>query len=955
MGRTVKTTATTRAVITDRVPTTLTTVYTNNTGRGAELSAVNINGVGDVTNFTTAADGSQWTHFGNDINPYIQANAASGTGFGHPYSVQLSDNRILIFFLPHWQHRGGDGQDYFDGDKVHCQILEYQTNKYVAGPITTVQLPTAPFVDTTYSLWSRPNSMSGAYGNNCWKAVALSETKVAVAYRVRNMFRLVRFTITGNTVDHTTSNLDLTGASFFNTTINGSFAIDTVPGNANKVVIGGDAPTNFSIQAFTVPDTGPLSSATSLTSTGIARSAYHFGMSRMVKTDTANVTPYIIAGATSTTASTAVIFNYNSSADTWTVSGLTTALPAVSSEFTGLECACLSTGTSVNAVIALTGTGAGQTITFCRQTTGAGATNTSTTLTLQHSTAKGITEHYQWGDERAVFIGDAGLLVVYDSAGTATNLLPNTETTNTERWQQQWIPFNVRPLYNLSDNGSIFTERNHQWMSRTTNGSATSTVSPTGTSVGVSTQVGNYFPFGHDYGIGYAWNEPANCWIIGQNGRIYAVDTTGVVLSEIAIYNLNILLNWEYAVRQIGCTPSGRILFACEYRTGVWGGGNYNCWNTWNNWSGIMYVSSTNPITTPTDLSKTTLEYGPSNISMRQTCNLVTFVEQTNATTRTERAVLFSFDAASSPQGYLTGWTAGTGWSNIGNTAISTTTGSNAWFRGYRPNFRLIQDTPASLVAPRGFWRIIGSFAINSSANYRQGGFSNPADINSPGSLATNSNQFDTTQTSSYGYSLGYSSYSSGSRASIQVITMYDQTRGVNRIWTSINGRLTFARGYFPTGLNLDTARRYTQPTATKFGYTVAYQNTDINAGTGIVTVWDTINPFEPRFTLTTTSGNGQIVSYPTGKVSWQNVGAGVNTTYTVGGIPDTVKFFIILDDNSGNTFALNNGQSLDILNIETALYRSEDTYSIPVGYSIKVRSDTPRSISTLLSIRENT
>jgi hypothetical protein len=952
MGRTVRTTATTRAVITDRLPSTLTTVYTNNTGRGAELAAVNINGVGDVTNFTTSTGGTQWTHFGSSINPLIQAASASGTGFGHPYSVQLNDNRVLIFFLPHWQHRGGDGQDYFDGDKVHCQILEYQTNKYVAGPITTVLLPTAPFVDTSFSLWSRPNGMSSSHGGNCWKAVALTENKVVVAYRVRNMFRLVRFTITGNTVDHATANLDLTSASFFNNTANGAFAIDTVPGNTNKVVVGGDATSNYSIQAYNIPDTGVLTSATTLTNTGIPRTLFHFGMSRMVQTATANVTPYIIAGATSATASTAVIFNFNSATDTFTVSGLTVSLPAVSSEFSGLECACLSNGTNVNAVIALTGTGAGQTITFCRQTSGAGATNTSTTLTLQHTTTKSINEHYQWGNERAVFIGDAGLLVVYDSAGTATNLLPPTETINTERYQQQWIPFNIRPLYNLSDNAQVFTERNHQWMARTALGTATSTAVTTGTSVGVTTVLGNYFPFGHDYGIGYAWNEQANCWIIGQNGRIYAVDVSGVVQSEITIFNLSPTLNWEYAVRQVGCTPSGRILFVCEYRNGVWGGGSQNVWNTWNNFSATMFANTTEPLLTATGLTRISLENGPSNISMRQSMNLVTFIEA-NAS-RTERAVLFSMDSSSSPQGNFHQWTAGVGWANLGNTSISSTTGSNSWFRGFRPNFRLIQDTPASTSFPRGLWRIIGSFAMNSSANYRQGGFSNSADINSPGSFATNSNQFDNTQTNTYGYAVGYSGYNSGSRASVQVVTMYDQTRGVNRIWSSINGRMSLTRGYFPTALNVDTARRYVQPIATKFGYSTSYQNTDIVAGTGIALIWDTVNPEIPRFTLTTTSGNGQIQVFATGKISWQHFGGGVDTTYTVGGIPDDVKFFIVLDNNAGGTFALNNGQSLSILTLESGLFRSEDIYAIPAGSSIRVRADTPRSISTLLTIREN-
>lgn len=956
MGRTVRTTATTRAVVTANVPSTLTTVYTNSTGRGAELAAVNINGTGDITNFTTAADGSEWTHFGSAINPLIQASAATTRGFGTPYFVQLSDTRVLAFFLPHWQHRGGDGQDYFDGDKIHCQILEYQTNRYRAGPITTIQLPTAPYIDTTYSLWSRPNSMGGSFGNNHWKAVALTPTKVAVVYRVRSMFRLVRFTITGNTVDHTVANLDLTGAGFFNGATMGAFAIDIVPGNTNKMVIGGDPGSgagNFSIQAYNVPDSGALSSATSLTSTGIARSTFHFGMSRMVKTPTANVTPYIIAAATSATASTGVIFNYNSVADTWTVSGLTVALPAVTTEFSGLECGCLSTGTAVNAVIALIGTGAPGTLTFCRQTSGAGATNTSTTLALQHATAKAINEHYQWGDERVVFEGDTGMLVVYDSAGLATNLMPVTETNNTERWKNIWVPFNTRPLYNQADNAAIFTERNHQWLARTATGEATSTMTgQPATGVGVTTLLGNYFPYGHDYGIGYAWNEPANCWIIGQNGRLYALNTEGVIQSEVAIYNLSTSLNWEYAVRQVACTPSGRILFACEYRTGVWGGGSYNVGDTWNNWGSPLFVQNTNPVTAPNGLFNAVLEFGPTNTTMRQTCSLTTFVEGNVA--RTERAILFQFDTAASPQGYFTQWTQGVGWANIGGTSIPTTTGSNGWFRGYRPNFRLIQDTPVSTVFPRGLWRIVGSRQIDSSANYRQGGISNPFDITSPGSFSTAQNIFDTTNTNSFGYAVGWSQYCSGSRAFVQVATMYDQTRGVNRIWSSVNGRLRQVRGYFPVALNLDINRRYAQPTAAKFGYSINYQNTSVLAGTGIAQIWDTVNPELARFTLTTASGNGQVVSYPTGKISWQHFGQSVNTTYTVGGIPDDVRFFLVLDDNSGNTFVINNGQLLAVVTADTGLFRSADSYVIPAGSSLRVRSDTPRSITSLLTIREN-
>ena len=115
---------------------------------------------------------------------------------------------------------------------------------------------------------------------------------------------------------------------------------------------------------------------------------------------------------------------------------------------------------------------------------------------LQHASTKSITTAYKWGDERVVFVGEGSVLVVYDSAGTATNLLPATETTNNRRIYQQWIPFNSRPLYTLYDPATIFVNRVPQYYSRTNITSATS--------VGATTFTGNYFPWGHDYHGHYA-------------------------------------------------------------------------------------------------------------------------------------------------------------------------------------------------------------------------------------------------------------------------------------------------------------------------------------------------------------------------------------------------------------------------------------------------------------------
>lgn len=939
MGRTVRTTATTRAVITPNVPTTLTTVYTNNTGRGATLNAVNVNATGNVNTLNTTTGGSDWTYFGSEIYPYVQAALNAGTGFGHPVPVQLSADRVLLFFLPHLQHRGGDGPDFMNGNIIHTQIVEWQTNRYVCGPISNHTLPDAAYTDLTYSLFSMPNTMSPTFAQPNFRAVALSATKVAAAYRIRNFFRLMRFTITGNAVDQVIVNLDLTTATAFNTTSNSAFELSIVPGNANKVVVGGFAPTNWSLQAYNVPDSGAISNATSLFSTSIANSAFAFSIQRMVKTPTAGVTPYLVAAATAATTGSLAIFNFNDNTNTFSLSGSIQALPAATTQWSGIQCACLSTGTAVNAVVALTATGTGNTITFLRQTSGAGATTTATSLTLQHASSKSITEQFQWGDERAVFVGETGLLVVYDSAGTSTNLLPATETVNTNRYQQVYIPFNSRPLYNLQDEAQVFTERNHQWISRT---GITSSIS-----VGVSTLTRNYFPWGHDYGGNYAWHELMNCWVVGQHGRIYLIDATGVVLNELSLYNLSSTLNWEYRVGSLTCGPSGRIYFSTAYRTGIWGGGSTNVHNTWNNYSNIGLHAATEPITAREDFSKLGLA-ALTDLGTFLPMNLTVLIEANTA--RTERVLAFNMITVATPQLHVSQWT-GTAWSAVGNSATATAAGSSTWMRGWRPNYKMIQDTPCTTTNTLGLWRIVGSRAQDSTANYRNGGISNPFAYTSVGSMNPAQNVFDTTA-STLGWGVTYGQYCGGSRQSLQVVAMYDETRGTQRIWSSINGRLNAVRGFFLlTGTSINN--RFGKVTAAKFGYSVIYQNTNTAAGQAIAYVWDTVDLLNPRATLTTATGNGYIQSLPTDKVSWTHFGSSVDTTYRVAGIPDDVRFYLQLDDGSGNTIFINNGQQISAITPFTSLFRSADDYTIPAGGILRVFADTPFSLTSLLSITE--
>lgn len=1030
MGRIYTAPTINKSVINNAITSTHSAVYTNATGAGAELRAVNINGLQNNATINSTASGAQeWTPFGSNVNPIISYSGISTYGFGEPYQVQLSANRVLLFFLPHYHHRCGNS-DYFGGNMIHTQIVEYQTNKYVAGPIQCHTLPYTWFSDNSYNLWSRPASSSGTYTSPNWKAVALTATKVVAVCQQRNAAsskQIMRFTITGNTVDHAVANLDLSTA--FGNSTSYSFALDIVPDNTDKVIISSGASSgNWSVQAYNVPNTGSISAAGSLQSLGIAQSTiYYIGMCRMVKTATANVTPYLFAVTTAATTSQAIAFNFNSSTNAWTSAATAVTLTAVSTEHTGLECACLSTGTGVNAVIAATTgtTGGDGAFAFYRQTSSTTLSTTRTTITTQNTSPRTISEHFQWGDERVVFVGENGTLVCYDSAGTGTNLISAlTESTSTARYMTKWYPFNSRPLYVYYDPATLNANATGNYKARINSTGTT-------TSIGQTSNTGNYLPWGYDYGEGYAWNEPAGCWMICQGGRIYAVNTSGVVLSELNITSLNPTLTYLYAATQIQVTPTGRLLIGFEYGNRVQPATGYSIHNQSGTLGNNCTTIVTEPMTSYTQLPTLKAQQGLVSMSGSTLCNMVYFSEQTNATTTTEMAYLLYM--GSTGTAIRIGFFNGLVWSDLGNTGITGTDG--AWTTGYRQNFKLIQDTPCSLTIPKGLWRILGSYSTGSAANYNYNGISGAYSIATAiGSLNTAS--YPLSGNTSTQVTQGWATpchLHYGTKSGTQVATIYDEILGCNRVYASVNGRLNDWQGYYTpwapiqifattvttnlitvastTGMyanmavringtafggltagttyyvlsgftstqfsvstsvggsavSLSTAtgpamtvslyisNRWCQLAPTKMAYAVALQNTAQIDQQAFGYTFNTIDQTTYQSTQLATIGSGWIVLYRTGKNSWQlyNSTASLNTSYTAYGLPDDVKFYLTLDDNAGNVFYLNNGQTLSPSDTTTGLFRSETVYQIPNGYSIKASCDTPNVIALLLTIKE--
>jgi len=943
MARNISSKTQTRAVISENLSDVFSAVYTNNSGEGAELVSVNVNGTGDSTEIIEDTGASEWTYFGSNQIPVNADASTTSTGYGIPYPVKLDSDRVLIFFLPHYQHFQGDNSDFLNGEVIHTQILEYESGRFRAGPINHHSLPTQVFDNTSYSLWSEPNSISGSYSQPNWRAISISPTKVVAAYRQGTDFQILRFTITGNTVNTVIETLDITGASYFSSTTARAFDLAKVPDAPDQVIVGGWADTNWSLQAFSIPDDGALTNLTSLTSTGISNSSYHFSLSEMVNSATSNITPYIIAASTDSNSAQAVIFNYDSANYSLSVAGTAVALNDSSGSWAGIQCECTSSDTTPSAVITTIGTSNTDTMTFYPQNNASTAFNSPTVnLTLQHTSGKSIQESYRWGDERAVFAGDGQLLVVFDSSGSATNLHPENETTETERVQQQFYPFDSKPIYNQYDQAAQERDRVPQYYSRKD--------VDTATDVGTRDDTGTYLPMCFDRGMCYAWNENAHCWIVGYHGRLYALDSDGAILSEKKLYDMYYNLNWEHRVGDLNCTPSGRILFHTLYRVGSYPNSTYRVNRRWDSMSaGNGYLMVSDKLHSGEQLGQIQPDHPDNNFERFDnvvfTCNLTTFVDYNG----NERAFCFGV-GGNSVNGYVARWTEGERFDYFSGTNINTADGSNDWFRGYHPNMKLIQNQPVSRAFPSGTWRLVGSYQWDSRGDTRRLGISNPQSENNFGSLDPDNAQITDEQNDS-GFGISLFKYTSGSKSSITVATAFDTEINRNRVWSSINGSLNFAFGWTPERTTSGNA--FCQVAVTKFGYAVAMQKGVPVDASSPVYIFDNSDIDSPYQELNTNTGNGWVTLHAIDKNRYRVFGENIDKIYSAGGIPDEVKLYMRLYDNSLTYFSIINGQDLELVRPDNSLYKSAETYHIPPGYSLEARSDTPHTITTMLTIKE--
>lgn len=912
--------STVKSLITKNVSTALTAAYTNNSGGNATLKAINATGVNDAINFNVTPGGAQeWSMFGTNLHAFgpLSTNAA-----GAPMPIRLSTDRVLLVWFPHHMHTGGTG-DYASGGMIHTQVLQYNGSAYLAGPIVNVPLPQAAYTLGTDSPWTKPSNANFTQAHASMRGISLHANKVALVYRTGTAFRLMRLNISGNSVDiANVVNLDLTTATAFNTTTANDFDLEVVPGNTDKVIVGGSGAALWSLQAYNIADTGAISTASTLFTTGMLVTTGHFTVAQLNRTAVGGVATYTVAATTTAhTVATIQLVSFNTSTNAFSLVGAAALVNATA--FTSIHAGCVSSDGTANGWVAFIDS-ANNNVAVIRQTSLTAASNVvSSTLVMQANvTTRGIKNAYQWGNSKSVLMGDSTLVMV-DSSGSLTNLVPTTLSNTTTAALFQWYPFDSRPLFSFYDPAAVDVSKVAQLHAY---------VGATATTAGVVSPLGNYMPWGHNYGGHYGWNEQAQCWIVGFGGRIYALDTNGVVLNEISIYQLSPTLQYQQAIKQLAVTPSGRILF-CTDQVGTLP--TTSIGQQWNAYPTATYGVAVSPVTAATDLTKTVLLSNPTNFAYPVCIDMVPYVDLAGI----ERAIGLYINAATNNYAAAIRFD-GAGWLALGNTAIANAAFAAAQVGG-RPNLRLFQDMPADVTNPTGLWRVIGATGLGTTAAIQQVGISSTA-VNEANILTVAVGQTLSSGTSVY-------SATRQTCCAVTTVAAYDVTNNQTRIWTSVGGRRM--QGVWGWSLIGSPNSQFMNVAVARTISAVAACNTNVAANTAPVYVFDTVTTAYPiaKYTLTTTNGNGWVTLLSAGQGSVAAYGAGVNTVYQATGL-DTTRLYVTINNGTSDFYITPvTGQTLRT----DSSYRSVDTYLIPNGYSVKIRSMLPNAVDAMLTVVE--
>jgi hypothetical protein len=898
-----------KAIINKNVGTTLTAAYTNTSGADAALKAYNVNQVGLSTQINQTTGGSDWSFFGE---PTCISSTDSNTGYGLASIVKVDANTLLVINTNYY--KTSTGSTYSD-----FQLVKWDGTKYLCGPITRLPIATT----------GKQNS--SIYQQNI-KGFALTATKICfINSATKTLYTL---NISGNAISSTYYSLSLT--TQFSSNIND---IAPVVGNTDKVVVIGLSGTSVITQAYTVTSSANPVAAGSTYTTGITSvaSSAPAGIALHRRTDST----YMLAGFSSINQVQASIVTFTDATNTWTsVVAATNILTNWSSYGNtsysyGLQVVPLGIEGSANyASSIVTFTDTSYFYICSNQTSG---TTLATTVSdaiggnpaLNVGSTSNILGQHAVGPQKAILFGADTTIGIANNAGSisTTNLQPNGRI-DSSTGPNLILPFESRPVYFYHPSATVQATM----YART---------GLTTTGWGTQTTTGNYVPFGKPNGKNYMWSDTAGCWFIGSAQKVYAVDSTGLVLSEI-LAGSALGGSSQQSIKALSVSPRGEVLTLSDCRgaamTSTYGsiqGGPsniYQCqftriqYNGGGITSGSLLASST---VTATSQSGT-------NVTIDRAGDIISYTDPTTSLTY---AVICGYDYTSGTSSVLRTYKV-----DIASSTVQLA--QNASFQSYSSITGFVKDVYLHMVV-RPTTTNAGSVQIitwnnPSGTTY----YSGCMYTTTPTSLATLTGlntvtTLDSSSSNSEARAYFCASRTQSGYSAVAAFNMSTPTIGYTWISDGVTAIANAASVTVPSGCYSPVI------VANQYSAAVSWNL----ALTGPVTpfVQYYTNSSTPTVTLTSTSGYGWINVYKTGQYTWTAYAPSIDSVASAYGSQVT-NFTMTLNDGTSDFYITPTAGTTIAVGSNN---RGTDVYYVPNGYSVKIKASTPYQLDSMLEVLE--
>jgi hypothetical protein len=909
-----------KSIISNGISTALTTVYTNSSGADAALKAFNVNLPG--TGATASTGGSDWTMLGDTI-PFAYAQLAARAQV--PQVIRLSTDRILFIYTNYGKTASGSGAIVGQApDTVMTQIVEYQTNKYVAGPIVPIAIP-------SNTINSSVNPTKGSVPTSAIKGIALTPTKVALVISATNGTNtLMNLNIVGNQVSQTTYSFALT--SEFGD--NRELCIAPVVDNTSKVVIFGSNTANtlyhFAAYNITGSNTPTLAGSAFNTTTTAYTNPSSCAMCQLRRSDNT----YYYAGFTSASAVSAGIVTFVDATNTFTLVNQNTLTLAITAQYNrAMQVGCASNGTDYSACLVIPNNAASNINAWVQNSgTTVVVTASSSPSTNNGSLNNSFYNAINWGNQKVVFVGSTLTYYTFTgngtSGGTFTNGNIGTNPSVSTSYPMSWFaPFDSRPLYTYQSN----TANPVQLLART---------GGTATGYGSTSTTGNYLPLGQPTGKHYQWSDLINGYIVAYGPNLYALDSTGVIQAEKAASGTYLGGTTGTIIKTLAITQNGKLYYGSDdFQTSAESGKSINESMASTN----AYVGySTSLITSAASLASLTVTNTSTSSTARASVDTIAWTDSTGVD---NGCVAYAFSS---------GGTVYLGFNNGPNLATTSNSGFSSFPTGNpyygNPIFALMWVAPPSTTNPNGLVVALASNYLNytystyNALNVTTTPF-DPASSTSPlGSTTT----IDSTSNYSTAYqrvivernAVGFSVAAYGNQTNNTIYTMVNNNK-TTKFGTTTSTGSAVINSVTTTGLD------YPDVSANK-GLAVVAANSDYGTAYIPKAYVYTSSTTIPYATYTGNTSSPYISTTRTGSYTSTLYGSGL--TYIVAS-NGTYPINVMLTVSSLTTdFYVTGNAGTSLTN---ASNRSNDVYYIPNGYSVKVQADNANVADVLLTVLE--